>query len=242
MDISIQPMDAIIKQVEELNRRALELNKEREEALWHKKRAEEELSAALKSYNETYGTNLTPDDVVLEYTKVYKDIEAQVVQVQKDIDAIENGTSIDSNDSAMTNGVLSGDPVSMGVSSGVIDTSKSQTSFPQAPQQVSGTSSVPKTKGLGGITSSFGINQMNDKSDTDEIPTTSSNQSIDSKSVPETQNSDIEDDWASRYMKEHNIMASGAIPPVSPANNNVPQSPSQSSQSSPSFDFSKYYT
>ena len=81
----------IIEEVKALNKKAVEMNEQRNKALWEKNSAEKALASALAEYNEKYNTNLTVEDVPSEYEKVEAEVKLQAERVKKQIHCIETG-------------------------------------------------------------------------------------------------------------------------------------------------------
>lgn len=87
----------ILAKVKELNVKANNLNKKREQALWERNKAKADLDKAMAEYKEKYGIELTEDNIESEYNTVLADITAKAEKLANDIKAIENGESIVSN-------------------------------------------------------------------------------------------------------------------------------------------------
>ena len=81
----------IIEEVKALNKKAVEMNEQRNKALWEKNSAEKALASALAEYNEKYNINLTVEDVPSEYEKVEAEVKLQAERVKKQIHCIETG-------------------------------------------------------------------------------------------------------------------------------------------------------
>ena len=81
----------IMELVDKLNKRATELNSEREKAVWKRDQAKIELETALTEYNQKYGTNLTVAGIEGEYQSELTKVENQAKGVQELIEKIESG-------------------------------------------------------------------------------------------------------------------------------------------------------
>lgn len=119
----------IIEQAQALNKKASELNKQREKALWDVNRAKEELERGLNDYNVKYNTSLTIDTIEVEYEKVVTETRKQAEKVQAQIEAIERGEDIvpdvvnDNTVSNIENGVQTNtvEPTTNGIGSSGFD-------------------------------------------------------------------------------------------------------------------------
>ena len=81
----------IMGYVEQLNKRATQLNQERDRAVWARDEAKKKLETALNEYNQRYGTNLTIDGIEGAYNAELAKIQEQAEVVQTLITKIESG-------------------------------------------------------------------------------------------------------------------------------------------------------
>lgn len=81
----------LLQKISSVNAQVQTLNKERQVNLGRKQALETQLSNAIASYKASYGTDLTPETVEIEYNKVLAEKQAEVVKLETTLSAIKQG-------------------------------------------------------------------------------------------------------------------------------------------------------
>jgi hypothetical protein len=81
----------LLQKISSVNAQVQTLNKERQVNLGRKQALETQLSNAIANYKASYGADLTPETVEIEYNKVLAEKQAEVVKLETTLSAIKQG-------------------------------------------------------------------------------------------------------------------------------------------------------